>query len=186
MPLPIPTVERKLIHRRTVICRGYERTDGALDVDSSITDIKMRGTALADNPVGPGDPVHGMSLRLTVDDTLTLQDVIAVTDYSPFSICGNITPNFKKLIGVKLVRGFTKTVRELVGGTKGCVHIVDLIGHAATVTYQTMGRKRRLSQETAKTPGVTVRPSLLGTCHAWATDSPVVKREFPEFYTGGE
>jgi hypothetical protein len=171
MPLPIPTVERKLIHRRTVICRGYERTDGALDVDSSITDIKMRGTALAD---------------LTVDDTLTLQDVIAVTDYSPFSICGNITPNFKKLIGVKLVRGFTKTVRELVGGTKGCVHIVDLIGHAATVTYQTMGRKRRLSQETAKTPGVTVRPSLLGTCHAWATDSPVVKREFPEFYTGGE
>jgi len=27
---------------------------------------------------------------------------------------------------------------------------------------------------------------LLGTCHAWATDSPVVKREFPAFYTGGE
>jgi hypothetical protein len=184
MPLPTPNIERKLIHRRTVICRGYERADGALDVDSSITDIKLRGTPLADNPVGPGDPVHGMSLRLTVDDTLTLRDVIAVTDHSPFVICGAITPSFRQLIGVKLVRGFTKTVRDLVGGTKGCVHIVDLIGHAATVTYQTMGRKRRL--EATKTPGVTVRPSLLGTCHAWATNSPVVKREFPEFYAGTE
>ncbi|MHB1205197.1 MAG: DUF2889 domain-containing protein [Rhodospirillaceae bacterium] len=184
MPLPTPTLERKLIHRRTVICRGFERADGALDVDSTITDIKLLGTPLADNPVGPGDPVHGMSLRLTVDDTLTLKNVIAVTDHAPFSICGNITPSFRNLIGVKLVRGFTKTVRELVGGTKGCVHIVDLIGHAATVTYQTMGRKRRLTQEAVKNPGV--RPSLLGTCHAWATDSPVVKREFPAFYTGSE
>ena len=184
MPLPAPTVERKLIHRRTVVARGYERADGAIDVDSSITDIKIRGTDLADHPVGPGEPVHGMSLRLTVDDTLT--NVIAVTDHAPFRICGTITPSFKQLIGVKLMRGFTKTVRDLVGGTKGCVHIVDLIGHAATVTLQTMGRKRRLTQEAAKTPGATVRPSLLGTCHAWATDSPVVKREFPAFYTGGE
>lgn len=183
MPLP-PPVARKLLHRRTVVCRGYERADGALDVDSTITDIKARGTPLADHPVGPGEPVHGMALRLTVDETLTVKDVIAVTDHSPFSICGSITPSFRKLIGLKLVSGFTKAVRELVGGTKGCVHIVDLIGHAATVTYQTMGRKRR--QEALEARGVTVKPSLLNTCHAWATDSAVVKREFPKFYTGTE
>ena len=183
MPLPSP-VQRTLIHRRTVVCHGYERADGAFDVDSSITDVKALGTPLADHPVGPGDIVHGMSLRLTVDAGLILTDVEAVTDHAPFRICGSITPNFRRLIGLKLVSGFTKAVRELVGGVQGCVHIVDLIGYAATVTYQTLGRKRR--QEAQDTKGVTVRPSLLGTCHAWATNSPIVKREFPAFYTGAE
>ncbi|MBX7198682.1 MAG: DUF2889 domain-containing protein [Rhodospirillaceae bacterium] len=183
MPLPEPTA-RKFLHRRTIVCRGYERADGAFDVDSSVEDMKPQGTPLSAIPVGPGDIVHGMSLRITVDAGLTLTEVHAVTDHAPFEICGTITPNFRKLTGLKLIKGFTKSVRELVGGIQGCVHIVDLIGHAATVTYQTMGRKRR--QEALETKGVTVKPALLNTCHAWATDSPVVKREFPKFYTGAE
>ena len=28
------------------------------------------------------------------------------------------------------------------------------------------------------------RPRFLGTCHALASDSPVVKERWPEFYTG--
>ena len=183
MPLPHAT-ERKLTHRRTVLCQGYERADGAIDVDSSITDVKALGTPLADHAVGPGEIIHGMSLRMTVDSSLTITDVVAVTDHAPFKVCGSITPNFRKLIGLRLLRGFTKAVRDLVGGVQGCVHIVDLIGHAATVTYQTMGRKRREDAVHAK--DIKVKPSLLNTCHAWATDSPVVKREFPEFYTGVE
>lgn len=183
MPFP-PATPRHLIHRRIIVCEGYERADGAFDVDSSVTDIKAVGTPLADHPVGPGETVHGMSLRLTIDETLTLTDVVAVTDHAPFKICGSITPNFRKLIGLRLIKGLTKAVRDLVGGIQGCVHIVDLIGHAATVTYQTLGRKRR--QEALDARGVTVKPSLLNTCHAWATDSPVVKREFPKFYTGTE
>jgi hypothetical protein len=183
MPLPQP-VARKFVHRRTIVCRGYERSDGAFDVDSSIEDMKPLGTPLSHNPVGPGDIVHGMSLRITVDAGLTLTDVVAVTDHAPFKVCGAITPNFRKLIGLRLLKGFTKTVRELVGGIQGCVHIVDLIGIAATVTYQTMGRKRR--EGALESKGVTVKPALLNTCHAWATDSPVVKREFPKFYTGAD
>lgn len=183
MPLP-PPAARRLLHRRTIVCRGYERADGAVDVDSSVEDMKPLGTPLSANPVGPGDIVHGMSLRMTVDAGLTLNDVHAVTDHAPFKICGTITPNFRKLTGLKLIKGFTKAVRDVVGGVQGCVHIVDLIGHAATVTYQTMGRKRR--QEALEAKGVTTKPALLNTCHAWATDSPVVKREFPKFYTGAE
>lgn len=181
MPLP-PPAERRLLHRRTIVCRGYERADGAFDVDSSIEDVKAIGTPLADHPVGPGEVIHGMSLRITVDSGLTLTDAVAVTDHAPFRVCGTITPNFRRLIGLRLVKGFTKAVRELVGGVQGCVHIVDLVGHAATVTYQTLGRKRR--QDALEAKGVTVKPALLNTCHAWATTSPVVKREFPAFYTG--
>ena len=183
MPLP-QTTARKLLHRRTVVCRGYERADGAFDVDSSVEDMKPLGTPLAANPVGPGDIVHGMSLRITVDAGLTVTDAVAVTDHAPFKVCGAITPAFRKLIGLKLIKGFTKAVRDVVVGVQGCVHIVDLVGHAATVTYQTMGRRRR--EQAIETKGVTVKPALLNTCHAWATDSPVVKREFPKFYTGTE
>ena len=183
MPLP-PPVERKLIHRRTVVAQGFERADGGWDVDSSITDVKALGTPLADHPVEAGEIIHGMSLRLTINERLEITEVAAVTDFAPFRMCPAITPNFQRLVGLKLVKGFSKAARAVVGGVQGCVHLVDLIGPAATAALQTMGRSKRLRQQEAESAGATVRPAFINTCHSWATDSEVVKREFPKLYTG--
>ena len=62
-----------------------------------------RPTSIPTNGAGrskPGDFVHDMSIRLTVDHRFTIVDVEAVTDKSPYQICGNVAPDFKKLIGL--------------------------------------------------------------------------------------
>ena len=50
---------------------------------------------------------------------------------------------------------------------------------------QTMVRARLKRQSDAQAKGLPrSMPAFLNTCHTWATNSPVVKREYPEFYRG--
>ncbi len=185
MPLPPSTAERKLLHTRTITCQGYERVDGKWDIDGWITDIKTYDVANIDrNGVPAGVPMHGMGLRITIDLELNIHDAVAVQDFAPYRMCPTITPSFSKLIGLNLGKGFTKAVRELVGGTKGCVHLVDLLGPMATTAYQTLDEIRYADFQQREQRGEAVKPFFLEACHSWATDTEVVKREFPTLYTG--
>jgi len=125
-----------------------------------------------------------MGLRLTIDDTMTIRDCVAVTDFSPFRICNNITPNFKKLIGLRITQGLTKKVQELLGGIHGCTHLVELIKPIATTAFQTMAGLRMSKLNAALKTGSIRKPPILDTCHAWDREGEIVKREFPEYYTG--
>ena len=81
----------------------------------------------------------------------------------------------------------TRKVRERLGGVHGCTHLVELIGPMATTAFQTIFplqvRERAKRSEHAESDK-TRRPALLNTCHAYASDSEIVKRHWPDFYTG--
>lgn len=181
MPLPTSTA-RKELHTRQITCTGYKRDDGLWDVDAHITDTK---TYAFDNAyrgsIEPGDKLHDMWIRITVDEHLLIHDFIAVTDQSPYACCPDITPIFKKLIGQKIAAGWTIRVKKLVGGLQGCTHLTDLIGPATTTIFQTMAgiSKGRGSNETSK-------PFYIGGCHAWASDGEQVLTHHPKFYTGNK
>jgi len=185
MPLPSPDYERELLHTRTIECRGYQRPDGMWDIDGWMTDIKTYNFPNRDRTeIKAGEPLHGMGMRVTVDNSLTIRDCVAVTDFSPFNLCGNITPNFKKLIGLKITQGLTKNVQERLGGTQGCTHLVELLKPIATTAFQTLVGKRMEKLNSALKTGSIKKPPILDTCHAWASDGEIVKREFPDFYKG--
>jgi hypothetical protein len=187
MPLS-SAAPRQLIHQRQVECRGYHREDGLWDIEGHLTDIKTypfesesRGT------VEPGDPVHEMWIRLTVDDSLIVTAIEAVTDKSPFPVCSAITPNFQLVVGLSIRPGFLSRLRERLGGVEGCTHLVELMGPIATTAYQTIYPYRnRMKREAApqKEARPTERPRLIDTCHALKSDGDVVRRLWPEFYTG--
>jgi hypothetical protein len=189
MPLTLPT-SREPIHTRHVDCRGYRRSDGLWDIEGHLTDVKAYDFESRDRGFVPaGEPVHDMWIRLTLDDELMIHAVEAVTDRSPFPMCGAITVNFQRLKGLAIRAGFLGKVRELLGGIEGCTHLVELIRPIATTAFQTVypyrDRLRQLQGATELAPPSGKRPRLLGTCHAFASDSPVVQRLWPDFYTGG-
>jgi hypothetical protein len=199
MPLS-PPVGRQHLHTRRVTCQGFFREDGLWDIEGRITDTKSyehanewRGALKA------GEFVHDMSIRITLDHKFTIVDVEAVTDRSPYRICGEVAPDFKKLIGLRVSGGFHRAVRERLGGVHGCTHIVELLGPVATTAFQTVSSRkaRDLNHEhraktgtlpkpdAAKAPRKPPRkPPVIDTCHAWAADGEVVKRWAPQFYTG--
>jgi hypothetical protein len=192
MALPAPAA-REAFHRRRIDVDGYRRDDGLWDIEAHLVDTK---TYAFDNgwrgEVKPGEPLHDMWLRVTIDDALAVRDVVAVAAAHPFQACPAITGNFRRLIGVTLGAGWRKRVRELLGGVEGCTHLVDLLDPVATVAFQTLRSERaRALMAPRPKPAPTAsgdqprrRPAVIDTCHAMRADGPVVKDFWPAFYTG--
>jgi hypothetical protein len=184
MPLSAAT-KREPIHTRTIECNGYRREDGLWDIEGRLVDVKSyafknehRGEVKA------GEPIHQMWMRLTVDDSLTIRAVEAATDHSPFGVCPAIIPNFQRLVGVSIAKGFINKVYELLGGVEGCTHHVELIGRLATVAFQTIFPYRnRMAAAEGKNNDSSRKPRLLNTCHAFAEDGEIAKKLWPELST---
>lgn len=182
MPLTPPQATRELVHTRAMECRGFARDDGMWDIEGHLTDAKAysfdnryRGAMAA------GEPFHDMWLRLTVDDDLVIRNVETVMDVTPFPVCGDITPDFDKLKGLKIGPGWNRDVRRRLGGVHGCAHLVDLLRPIATVAFHTVmwsssGPRKKNRKAAIKPP--------LNTCHAWSSDGELVRADFPDYYTG--
>ena len=184
MPLTAPA-EREHLHTRQVTCQGFRRADGLWDIEAQLSDVKTFSFPNRDRggEIRAGEPVHLMSLRLTLDLDFNIHAVEAVTDESPYRICGEAAAGMQQLVGLRIGAGWMRQVRVRVGGTAGCTHLIELLGPLATTAYQTMHWAR---EERANAQPQRDRPGILDTCHALASDSEVVKRQWPQFYTGGE
>jgi hypothetical protein len=180
MPLPAPATDRNLLHTRTIVCEGYARADGLLDIDGWLTDVKTYDVPNQDRGGIPaGEPVHGMGLRMTITAELAIVDMAAVQDYTPFSLCPAITPRFRRLIGLTLTKGFRHAVRERLGGVQGCVHLVDLLDPMVTTAYQTLAEPRYRAFQESVRRGEPANVFFINSCHAWDETGELTKREFP-------
>jgi hypothetical protein len=182
MPLSAPAA-RKLIHTRQIECKGYEREDGLWDIEAQLMDTKtyVHSRRHGGTERQPGEPVHHMWLRLTIDLDMIIHDAEAATDQGPYPYCGDITPNFKRLVGVKIGPGWRRQIRERLGGIQGCTHLVELLGPVGTTAFQSTGRARE-----ARNAGKPVmrKPYQLNSCHVYAEDSPAVRERWPHYYKG--
>ena len=184
MPLSAPK-PRTRRHKRVITLEGYEREDGLWDIEGQLVDTKdydfdnsWRGRVTA------GTAVHNMRLRLTVDDTMTVREVDAAIDAGPHQVCPDIAPAYQVLVGERIKPGWNLRVRELLGGVRGCVHLVEMLGPIGTVAYQTMGPSRAQKKMEQAQGTERRKPARLDTCHAFASDGEIVRERWPEFYTG--
>ena len=68
MPLPVLD-NREHIHTRTIVMTAFRRDDGLLDVEGHLTDVKPFAHQMMDSFRAAGEPVHDLSLRISLDDT---------------------------------------------------------------------------------------------------------------------
>jgi hypothetical protein len=181
MPLP-PSMERSEIHQRGIELRGYRRVDGLYDIEARMVDTKASDLTLEAGRVVPqGEPIHDMSIRIVVDEDLTVIDIVASTDASPFGICREATRALEAMKGRRIATGWSAAVREQFAGRKGCTHLTELLGPLATVAFQTLSQVRN-----AKPPAVDAsgRPHKVDSCYAYASDREIVQRRWPMHYDG--
>ncbi|MDX1737794.1 MAG: DUF2889 domain-containing protein [Alphaproteobacteria bacterium] len=190
MPLPEPTAKRHPIHTRKITVNGYIREDGLWDIEGHMSDEKTYDfSTVHRGEIKIGEHLHGMFLRLTVDDKLNIFDVAASTDYSPYNICPRVSESYKKLVGHQIKPGFTSISRDLFKGVKGCTHLTELLGPIATTAFQTVFASNRKAKEIIGKPlpepdpnAPVKRPPHLNTCHALSTKGPVVEELYSPFF----
>jgi hypothetical protein len=163
-----PAAPRALLHTRQVSCAGYEREDGLWDVEGRLSDVRTHDL---DDSRGnfarrAGEPIHLMSLRLTLDDSFAIVAAEACTHQAPYGECGQINAAYGQLVGLRIEAGFTQAVKTRFRGALGCTHLTELLGPMATTALQSIRpalERRRLAQGLGLADEG-AQPRLLDTC----------------------
>lgn len=198
MPLSEPAV-RELLHSRDIEIRGYRREDGLYDIEAQLADSKSYGFSNHDRGfVEPGEKLHHMWLRLTVDESMQIVASEAATDSAPYTVCPQAAPNFARLAGLRIKAGFLREAAHLVGGTAGCTHLRELFQQIATTAFQTINPHKAWREAKARgeadirgTDKLDKRiaqkmlggvGSMVDSCLAYAADGPIVRRRWPQLF----
>ena len=184
MTLPAPAKRQKKHHRK-IDCIGYARDDGLWDIEAHLIDTRTYDCGYdpshRDGLIKAGEPVHDMWVRLTIDLDFVIQDACASSDLTPFAICSQAAQEMRSLVGIQMGVGWMKLVRERIGSRHSCTHLMDLLGPISATAYQTL--HAALEERDASKPS-REKPMILDTCVALSTDGEVVRKRWPEFYTG--
>ena len=165
---------------RRISYEGFRREDGLFDIDARLLDTKDHDYPLATGNRTTAEPVHQMAIRVTINTKFDVLNIDAETVDMPYpDVCNRITPDYKKLIGANLLRGFRKSIAEQLGGIKGCTHLSELLGYLPTAAVQTFAGLKRETDGWADK-----KPFQLDACHALRTDSQAVQMYYPKWYTG--
>ena len=180
MPLSESSVPRQRLHVRQIVYEGWQRKDGLFDIEARLVDAKDHPYTLASGVRAAGEPVHEMSARVTIDRDYVIRALEASADRVPYPDgCEHITPDYAKLVGANLMRGFRKLLHDRMGGVRGCSHITELIAFLPTAAMQTFASLDRDAD-----PGAVTKPFQLDRCHALEHTTETVRRYYPKWYRG--
>lgn len=188
MPLPPVEYPRTPMHTRSVRVDAYRRDDGQWDLEAELVDVKPHDTPLQSGVRKAGEAMHAMRLRVTINDELDVVDAIAVSDSVPYpGYCERIVGDYRKLVGLNLVRGFRAALRERLGERNGCTHLTELAQSLPTAAVQAFaGDERWRKKMERQAAGEGARPFQIDRCHALRSDGPAVERYYPAWFRKSE
>jgi hypothetical protein len=183
MPLSAPTYSRALRHTRSIEAQAFQRDDGLWDIDTRITDTKTRIADLASGARPAGTPIHDLWLRITIDTNLTIVDAEAISDAVPYpGYCNTISPAYKKLIGLNLLRGFRRELKDRLSGIDGCTHLTELAGVLPTAAIQAFAGDVLPTRDGANDDDSAHPPFQIDRCHALRRDGSAVEKYYPRWF----
>ncbi|MEL7156761.1 MAG: DUF2889 domain-containing protein [Actinomycetota bacterium] len=177
-----PRPEGELLHQRRYEVDAFKLDDDHLLLRGMIHDQKPPGVYIEDDP----EPlsIHQMVVDLTlVFPSLEIVAAEVLMEVTPHTGCASIEPTYQQLVGVSIARGFSRTVRELFGGPRGCTHVGALLQAMAPVAIQSMWSMRmndetavELSTEEAQAQRREAMKFNTDTCHVWERDGELLKK----------
>ena len=174
MPLPPPSAVRTRMHQRRVNFDGFKRVDGLWDIEARLVDTKDQDYPLSSGLLKPGEAVHDMSVRVTINNKMTILEAASCSDATPYmGYCNTIPPDYSRVVGLNLFKGFLKAVKEMFGGTRGCAHLSELLMFLPTAALQT------IASEVPDNADSEHKPYQLDRCHALVSHSETVRRYYP-------
>ena len=176
-----PDPDYPLIHTRRYEVRAFRMAEDRFMLRGVVCDEKPAGLYIDADP----DPlwIHHMIVDLEIAfPEFRIDRVTVEMKEHPHSRCTGIVPDYQKLVGLSIARGFNNKVKELFGGPRGCTHIGALLAAMAPVAIQSGWSMRAGSatentkSRTEMTPEERERSYAmnLNTCHMWDENGDMV------------
>ncbi|MEW6555198.1 MAG: DUF2889 domain-containing protein [Actinomycetota bacterium] len=158
---------------------GVFRREISFDIDEGAEGMLAMTGTLRDTRLG--EPLHVIVVRAEVSlADARIHSLQGEMVHIPRDDCHHGLLTLERLVGERIVPGFTQLVRDVVGSPEGCSHLAVLVtnlGHASVqgrgaVLMSRMGGDEealRLVRRQA------VELGIMGSCYAWREDGPLMK-----------
>ena len=128
-------------------------------------------------PTPAGQPLHDISIRMTVDGDYVVRSLVASSDTTPWELCKQATDTLSVLVGERVARGWSSKVKERLRGAASCTHLMEMLIPMATTAFQGI---RGLHPEQARSVDAHGVPTKIDTCFAYGREREVVRMLWPQ------
>lgn len=166
---------RTPLHTRTTVFRGFQRDDQLWDIEGELLDTKAKVLPITgEECIAAGAPLHGMAIRVTINNHFVVQAIAVSMDATPHRECPQSLASMQSMVGCTMGRGWRQAIERNLGGVKGCAHLRELLFNMATAAFQSLSHE--LPNSNPNQP-----PPFFGKCTTWDFNGPVVARIYPQF-----
>ena len=168
------------VHTRSIRIDTYSVDEGRVIVEGVLEDTRpMPIYTIVKRRREPGI-VHGMVVRLLLGGMPTeILDAEAEMPAVPMDGCTEAIDSVKRLVGLPIVYGFSKAVKDRLGGPLGCNHLTSLILTMGSASVQGMAAHRGQTP-----PPPEAREAMLeyvkDSCCVWREDGEHYKNTLAE------
>jgi len=181
MPLTNPAGRRE-IHQRSIDMKAFARDDGLFDIEARLVDRKPFPFFRIERAeaIPPGEPLHDLSIRMTIDREFVVRAIEASSDTTPYSLCREAEATLAPLLGARVAAGWSSRVKSTLRGAASCTHLMEMLLPMATTALQAVhGLKRENNAVPYDAKAMAPR---MDSCYAYSRERSVVKIHWPELY----
>lgn len=171
--LPPPVHQRRL----RIVTRRLDGT--ALYVTGHLLDERLLSNCGWWEHLRPAGPIHDFELNFLLDGRPPeIVKARAFMHTFPDNLCPGLLKTAENLVGLKISSGFSRAVRNLLGGVRGCAHLTHLATVMGPAIIQGLLNADALTPWPAPDileddPGLA---GIVGTCKLWAPEGPLTRQ----------
>lgn len=170
----------ELLHGRTIDIRVYELQEGLIEVEGTLRDERFKPYVMySTGVVSDGGVVHDLVISLVIEvPAMRIVDLEVKMPVAPMEECREVGQALRGLVGAEIKPGFTSVIKKRFGGTRGCLHLNNLLLAMSSAAIQGMWTyfsARRMKDEGVKIPRGNIE-MVVNSCRMWREDGPLVER----------
>ncbi len=168
------------VHQRHILINtySYEGETEAVVLEGKLLEDRLQHYYLTTGEKRDPGPLHHMTIRMLVKGAdLEIGEIEVEMNEVPREECGETAAFMEKVRGMKIGPGFSKKIRDMLGGVKGCAHLVALLlamAPAAVQGFWAYRARKPVSGEFKE--GGRMMKYLENTCYVWRSDGPMMER----------
>ena len=168
-------------HTRSIEMATYDADEKNFIAVGRFTDVQLIPSFRFNGDYREAGVLHDLEIHLLIaKEGLAVEDLEVFIHAVPHRDCLKMEQSLKPVIGVRIERGFLRTVRERVGGVAGCTHLIHLLSTLSQALMQGYWMIRDCddfsAEEERSLRAESMARFMKDSCYAWREDGESYKQ----------